>query len=168
MNRRAQECPPYRSDSSHEFQFDWNVCVTFVVRLRQKSPDSVATNFAIIASKFIHIHADEFHSQLRVHVARTRKRMPHRLLSVRQTVVDTFANDFAEIVAYRLWNILAHDISAKGQWQSGLLFPPLAKIDDFLKSRFLIGELSLVNDQPNVRSPGADRIENLVERHDNV
>ena len=94
--------------------------------------------------------------------------MPHRLLSVRQTVVDTFANDFAKIVAYRLWNILAHDISAKRQRQSGLLFPPLAKIDHFLKSRFLIGELSLVNDQPNIRSPGADRVENLVERHYNA
>src|SRR6266550_4555565 len=146
MNRRAQECPPYRSDSSHEFQFDWNVDETFVVRLLQKSPDSVAAHFAIIASKFIHIHADEFPSQLRVHVARIRKRMPHRFLAVRQPVVDAFANNFAQIFPDGGRNILAHDISTKGEWQSGLLFPPLSKIDDFLKSRFLIGELSLVND----------------------
>src|SRR4030095_6675994 len=116
-----------------EFHFDRGVGVTFVMRLRQKSPDSVASNFAIIASKFIHIHADKFPGEFRVHVARVGKRMSHRLLPMGQTVVDAFANDFAEIVACRLWNIFAHDISAKGQWQSGLFFPPFSKIDNFLE-----------------------------------
>src|SRR5262249_15644259 len=110
----------------------------------------------------------EFPGQLRVHVARIGKRMPHRLLAVSQAVVDAFANNFAQISTDRRGNIHAHDISTKGHWQSGLLFPPLAKIDDFLKSRFLIGELSLVNDQSEVHSPGADRVENLIERHYNI
>src|SRR4029453_4523809 len=71
-----------------EFHFDRGVGVTFVMRLRQKSPDSVASNFAIIASKFIHVHADKFPGELRVHVARVGKRMSHRLLPMGQTVVD--------------------------------------------------------------------------------
>src|SRR5206468_7929855 len=148
--------------------FDWDVDITFVVRLRQKLSDSVATNLAIIASKFVHIHTDEFSSQLRVHVARIGKRMPHRVIPVRQPVVDAFANYFAQISTDRRRNILAHDISTKGQWQPGLLLPPLAKVDDFLKSRFLVGELSLVNDQPNVCLPCAHRVENLIEWHNDV
>ena len=59
--------------SFDKFHFHWNVEVTFVVRLLEKSPDSGATNFAIIASKFVHIHTDEFPGQLRVHVARIGK-----------------------------------------------------------------------------------------------
>src|SRR5438105_15849144 len=104
------------------------------MRLRQKLADSVAANFAIIASKLIHVHTDEFPSLVNIHVSRVRKRMPHRFIPVCQTVIDAFANNFAELTTDRRWNILAHDISAERQRQTSLLFPPLAKIDDFFEA----------------------------------
>jgi hypothetical protein len=61
VTQRCSHAPAGPEVSFDEFHFGRGD-VTFVVRLRQKSADSSASNFAIIASKFIHIHADEFPS----------------------------------------------------------------------------------------------------------
>src|SRR6266487_3800204 len=137
---------PSRLESLDEFQFDWNIDVAFVVRLRQKFADSGASNFTIVASKFVHVHADEFAGEFCVHAARIGKRMAHCLVSMCQTVIDAFANNFAQIAPDGWRNIFAHDIAAKRQRQTSLLLPPLAKIYNLLKTGLRISELALVND----------------------
>ena len=52
-----------------EFHFDWNVEVAFVVSVAKKFADSRTSDLAIIASKFVYVHSDEFAGELRVHVA---------------------------------------------------------------------------------------------------
>src|SRR4029077_15486693 len=143
----AQRLPtPSRLESFDKFHFDWNVDADFVIRLRQKFADSGSSHFTIVASKFIHIHTDEFAGELTAHAARVGKRMSHRLVSMCQTVIDAFANNFAEIAAHCWRNIFAHNIATKRQRQAGFALPPLAKIDNLLKTGLRISELPLVND----------------------
>src|SRR5438128_5430432 len=132
------------------------------MRVSQKSPDGSASELAIIASKLIHIHSNELTGELRVHVTRVGKRMTHCLVSMRQAIIDAFANNFAEIMADRCRDIFAHHISTKRQWQASLSLPPFAEIEDLLKTRSRIGELSLVHDQTRVSAAAFDCTEHLV------
>jgi hypothetical protein len=61
-NPRNDEIVLCSSELSHEFHCYRILDVAFVMRFRQKSSDSIAAHFAIIASKFVHIHADELPS----------------------------------------------------------------------------------------------------------
>src|SRR2546422_10385392 len=99
---------PLLLESFDKFPFDWNVDVAFITRGSQKFADSRASSLTVIASKFIHIHADEFTSEFRVHIARVGKRMAQRLVSMRQAVIDAFANNFTEIVPDCQRDIFAH------------------------------------------------------------
>ena len=68
----------------------------------------------------------------------------------------------------RLRNIFTQDIAAQRQRQTGFAFPPLAKIDNLLKTRMRIGQLSFVNDQTRIGAPVFHGVENLIELNDNV
>src|SRR6266481_5102750 len=127
-----------------EFQFDRSVDVTFLVRVSEKPTDGRASGLTVIPSEFIYVHADEFTGELRVHVARVSERIGHRFIPMRQTVIDALANNVAEIATDRWRNIFAHYVSTQRQWQSGLPFPPFAKVDDLLKTGSGVGELPLV------------------------
>src|SRR5438094_10133755 len=80
--------------SLNEFHFDWNIDVAFIVRVSQKFADCVASSVTIIASKFIHVHANKFIGELTADVARVGKRMAHYLGSWPKAVVVALANDF--------------------------------------------------------------------------
>src|SRR5438445_534887 len=125
---------------------DCIVDVAFITRGSQKFVDSRASSLTVIASKFIHIHADEFTSEFRVHIARVGKRMAQRLVSMRQAVIDAFANNFTEIVPDCQRDIFAHHIATQGQWQASFALPPRSEIDNLLKTGLRVGELPLVND----------------------
>jgi hypothetical protein len=56
--------------SFDEFHFNRNADVAFVVCVSQKFADGRASDLTIIASEFIHVHADEFAGELPVHVVR--------------------------------------------------------------------------------------------------
>ena len=94
--------------------------------------------------------------------------MSHRLVSMCQTVIDAFANNFAQIAAHCWRNIFAHYIATKGQRQASFALPPLSEINHLLKTGLHVGELSLVNDQTRVSTTAFDCVKNLIERHDNV
>jgi hypothetical protein len=64
---------PSLLESFDKFHFDWNVDVAFIVRGSQKFTDSRASGLTIIASEFIHVHADEFTGEIRTHIARVAK-----------------------------------------------------------------------------------------------
>src|SRR5207244_1757084 len=109
----ATASQPSFLDSFDKFQVDWNVDEAFIACLSQKFADSRAPSLTIIASKFIHVHANKFIGELTADVARVGKRMAHCIVSMRQSVIDAFADDFAEIVPDCRRNIFAHYIAAK-------------------------------------------------------
>src|SRR5439155_21835509 len=85
--------PATTRTSPNEFHFDWNIDVAFIVRVSQKFADCVASTVTIIASKFIHVHADASTCELCANFARVAKRMAHRIVSMPQAVIDAFANN---------------------------------------------------------------------------
>src|SRR2546423_963390 len=103
MARRAEDCPAYHLVD--EFQFNWNIDVAFAVCVSQKFVDGSAPNLTVVASKFIHVHTDEFTGEIRAHAPRVCKRMAHYLVAVRQAEIDAFANNFTDIVPDRCGNI---------------------------------------------------------------
>ena len=89
--------------------------------------------------------------------------MAHRVVSMRQAIVDTFTNNLSEVVADCCRNIFANHIATERQWQTGVSLPPFSKIDNPLKAGVRISELSFVNEQTGVSTPFLYRLENSVE-----
>src|SRR5207247_10735263 len=106
--------------------------------------DSRASSLPIIASKFIYVHADEFIGGLGANVERVGKRMTHRLISMRQAVIDAFTNNFADIVPDCWRDIFAHHIAAKRERPSSLVFPPLSERHNSLKTGLAVCDLPRV------------------------
>ena len=96
----------------HEFHLDWKVDVAPVASVSQKLANRCASSLAIIAGKFIHVHADEFAGELRVHVACVCERISDGFVPMCETVVDAFANDLAEVTSHWWRDVLAHYVSA--------------------------------------------------------
>src|SRR6266496_3766096 len=94
--------------------------------------------------------------------------MAHRFIPMRQTELDTFPDNLEKIALYCVWNILAQNIAAERKRQARFAFPPFAKIDNFLKTRPLVGELPFVNDQTRIGAPAVYRVKDLIERYHNV
>ena len=90
------------ADSFDKFRLDWNLDEALLACFSKKFADSRASSLTIISSKLIHIHADEFTGKFRAHVARVGERMAHCFVSMRQAVIDVFANNLAEIVPKNL------------------------------------------------------------------
>src|SRR5205823_14008165 len=82
-----------RGESLGKFHDRLCVDIAVLVCALQKFPDRVAASLAIIAGKIVHIHADEFAGQARIHVARVPHGMAHRLISMGHAVLDAFAHD---------------------------------------------------------------------------
>src|SRR5437773_11116011 len=95
------------SQSLNKFRFDWSVDVAFVACLAQEFADRSASSFAVIASKFVHIHADKLAGEVRVHVARVRHRMSYCLIPMSQAEVDAFADNLKQIVLHSWRDIFA-------------------------------------------------------------
>src|SRR5262245_12691322 len=157
--------PSIRFELLNEFQFNRRRETSLLVCVTQKFSNSCASDVAIIASKFVHVHADELAGELRVHVTRVGERISDRFVPMRKTVVDAFPDDPAEVASHRWRNILAHHVPSQGQWQPGLVLPPFTKIDDLLKTGPRVCELTFVNDQTGVRTAVFYGIEDLVERN---
>src|SRR5207247_9161947 len=102
----------------------------------EKVAYSRASILPVIPSKFIYVHTDEFTGELRAHAAGVGKRMTHRLISMGQTVIDAFANNFAEIMPDCWGDIFAHHIANQGQRQASFTLPPAPEIDNLLKPSF--------------------------------
>src|SRR5262249_30669956 len=134
------------SESFDKFYFNWDVDVSFIVCVGQKFADSSPSGLTIIASKFIYVHADKLVGELCTHVARVSKRMTHGVISMRQAVIDTLANDFAEIVPDWWRDIFADHIGTKRQRQAGFALPPLSEIHNLLKTGLRVGQLPFVYD----------------------
>src|SRR5262249_32032452 len=96
----------------NELQFNRRGDVSILVRVTEKFSDSSASDLAIIASEFIHVHSDEFAGELRVHIARVCERITDGFVSMCETVIDAFANDLADVASYRKRDIFPHHISA--------------------------------------------------------
>ena len=86
--------------------------------------------------------------------------MAHRFVPMRQTVIDTFADNLGKIVLDCRWDIFAQHVSAKRKRQICLVLPPFAKIDNLLKTRLRVRELTFVNDETGVSTPGFYLVEN--------
>src|SRR5579885_3421902 len=56
-------------------------------------------------------------------------------------------------------------VAAKRQRQSGLFAPPFAEIDHAVESRFGIGELAFVDDEPGLVASFEDLRNDLIERN---
>src|SRR5262245_4674940 len=80
-----------------EFQFDRNPDMSLFEAVAQKPSDSCASNIAIIAGKFLYVHADELAGELCVHVAGVCERISDRFVPMSETVVHAFANDLADV-----------------------------------------------------------------------
>ena len=69
--------------------------------------------------------------------------------------------------------VAAEDVAPQRQRQAGLVEPPLAQVDDQHELLPGVGELAFVDDQAGVDGlalevAGRDRVEDLVEGHDDV
>ena len=64
--------------------------------------------------------------------------------------------------------IATGDVGPERQREAGLEQPPLAEVDHLLQALGLVGELTLVDQQPGVGLARLDRVEDLVERDDAV
>src|ERR1044071_8176849 len=94
--------------------------------------------------------------------------MAHCLRSMREAVIDAFANNFAQIVSDRWRYIFAHHIATQGQWQARFALPPLSEIDNLFKTGLRVSELSLMNDQTGVSPAAFDCVENFIKPHDDI
>src|SRR5438046_2581170 len=116
----------------------------------------------------IHVHADKFIGQVCIQIARVRHRMFHRYVTMCQTIIDALADDGRKFSPDFERDISSNDITAERQRQSGFALPPLAKIDNFSKTRASIGELTLVDDQTGLGPAVVHGVKNLIERHNYV
>src|SRR5438874_6358964 len=107
-----RQCVRLAERSSDEFNIDRDVNVSFLVRVSEKSLNRCASDLAIIASKFVHVHADELAGELRVHVPRVCERISDGFLPMCETVVDAFTNDIADVTTHCWRDIFAHHVSA--------------------------------------------------------
>src|SRR6266487_3402391 len=94
--------------------------------------------------------------------------MAHRFIPMRQTELDTFPDNLEKVALYCVWNILAQNIATERERQARFAFPPFPEIDNFLKTRPLVGELPFVNNQTRIGAPAFYRVKDLIERHDSV
>src|SRR6266516_6352944 len=94
--------------------------------------------------------------------------MAHRFIPMRQTELDTFPDNLEKVALYCVWNILAQNIATERELQARFAFPPVPEIDNFLKTRPLVGELPFVNNQTRIGAPAVYRVKDLIEWHNNV
>src|SRR5215216_6758390 len=69
----------------NELEFDRRGDVFLVVTVSQKFADRCASNLAIIARKFVHVHTDELTGELRVHVSRICERVSDGFVTMCET-----------------------------------------------------------------------------------
>src|SRR5262249_38510321 len=91
-----------------------------------------------------------------------------RFGTMSQSKFDALAQNRAEIALGLGWNIPAQDVTPQRQRHARPLLPPFAQIDDFRETRTRIRQLPFVNDEACVGAPILHRLENLVERNDDV
>ena len=94
--------------------------------------------------------------------------MPDGFFAVRQPVVDALAHDREQVALHIRRNVFSQNISAERQRQTRLALPPFAEVHDFREPCPGISELAFVNDKPRIRFAAFHRIEDLIERHDDV
>ena len=88
---------------------------------------------------------------------------------MRQAVIDALAHDLrADRVALAAGCLCARHCRRAASGRPVSLFPPFAQIDNFGEARVGVGELTLVNDQARRGLPAFHRVEDLIERHDDV
>jgi hypothetical protein len=122
-------------------------------------------DLAIIAGKFIHVHADELAGELRVHVACVCERVSDGFVPVCKTVVDAFANDVADVTSHLMAEYLcAPRFRLTAMAGPVLALPPFTEIGRSSQNRTRVCELSPRDDQTGIRASAFYRIENFVER----
>src|SRR5207302_11198976 len=85
-----------------------------------------------------------------------------------QAEFDALSQNRGQIMLNLARNVLTQNIATQWQWETGPFFPPFAQIDYFCKTGLRIGELPFVNDQAGLCTTAPHRLEDLVERHDEV
>src|SRR5437588_11222585 len=85
-----------------------------------------------------------------------------------QAEFDALSQNRGQIMLNLARNVLTQNITTQWQWQTGPFFPPFAQIDYFCKTGLRIGELPFVDDQASRCTTAPYRLEDLVERHDEV
>src|SRR5437879_3318374 len=85
-----------------------------------------------------------------------------------QTEVDAFEHDLAKIMSNIRRDVFANNVSAERQWQSSFLFPPLAKIDNLLKTGLCVGQLAFMNNQARLRLSPVHGLEDLIKRSNDI
>src|SRR5256714_8832216 len=85
-----------------------------------------------------------------------------------QAEFDALSQNRGQIMLNLGRNVLTQNVATQWQWQAGPFFPPFAQIDYFCKTGLRISELAFVNDQAGFRTTAPYRLEDLIERHDDV
>ncbi len=97
------------------------------------------------------------------------KRVLHGFRAMIEAELNARRQDIGNLLAHLRREAFVNHISAKRQRQPVVLFsPPHAQIFAHNQPFILIRQLAFVNDQARRPPRRTDRVENLVERHDNV
>src|SRR5207245_10079623 len=89
------------ADLFDELYVDWRVDIAFVTSVLQEFPNRRAPDLAVITGEFVHIHPDDFASQIDVHVSLVRKPVAHRFVPMAHTIINAFADDHELIMLQR-------------------------------------------------------------------
>src|SRR5262249_28908590 len=85
-----------------------------------------------------------------------------------QTILDARLDVRRNALHKFLAEVALDDVAAERQRQAGFFQPPLAKIEDLVKSYFPVCELALMNEKTGVIIALLNFVENPVEWHDLV
>ena len=130
--------------------------------------DGPAAFLSVVERVLVHVHPDELVGRFLVHPSSQRHRVPDSLPSVVQSVAYAFPDDPSEFASDLGLNLLADNVPAQRKRQPCFPGPPLPKIKHLPKAFAGIGELSFVNQKPDLGLIPADSVEDLVERHGNA
>ena len=121
---------------------------------------------AVTQSPLVDVHADELIGDIRFHVARELHGVFQGVFAMLEAVLDALADGLGDEAAKRDSERLANGVAAERERESGLLLPPDAEIQNFVKTELGKQELALVDKKAGFDDIFLHGFEDFVERHD--
>src|ERR1700745_4145518 len=131
----------------------------------QKFANGAASSLSVVERPAIHVHADKFIGEDRIHVTRELHRVVECRIAVLQSVRNTVTNYARHLQPKLCSERAANRIGAERQRQLRGFLPPLAEIHYAVQADLREKQLALVNQQARLHFFGLHGVKNLVERH---
>src|SRR5215813_5771124 len=144
----------------------WNHA--FAETLIQHQLHRLTVSIRVAESAVVDPHLDETISRLDRHVARELHRVVQSVLPVVHRKLNAAAEPTRNFTLKLRAEVALDRVAAHRQRQSGLLLPPRAEVNNLAQTALVIGQLTLVDQQPGVVIASDDLVNDLIEGNDAV